>query len=234
MRPRVFVLSVLGFTLIAVACGDAPEPARFTGPSPVVNVPPPSLIEVRFTGQVTEFDREGSVDGATVTLFGGVGVAQPVTVMTGAGGAFELTVTLAEGWRSVGVAVARDGYEPASKMLGPQNVTGTTISLYPMLTVRPGESIETGLAPGAAPFVNGYYCWFLIDEASCRRVVVDAPPGQAVEIELTPHGSLDRVGLIDAVQQPAFTAFQRRLTVTKGEVWIVGNAGPVTLRASLR
>ena len=72
------------------------------------------------------------------------------------------------------------------------------------------------------------------DLIPCRRLLVDGPPGEAVEVEVLPHGGLEYIGVIDSTLVPVAAALPRRVTVTKGQVWIVGSPGPITLRASTR
>jgi hypothetical protein len=79
--------------------------------------------------------------------------------------------------------------------------------MYPTLVIRPGESIDVRVDGDISLWG---YAW--------RRVVVDASPGDAVELEILPDDiskpmALSLVENIDALAFPEFDMSVRRLMV---------------------
>jgi hypothetical protein len=72
-------------------------------------------------------------------------------------------------------------------------------------------------------------------DAGCRRIGIDARPGERVELEVTPvdDQQMGRWGLVTDSNFPfVFDGFFPNVTTESREVWIVGYAaGKVTLTA---
>jgi hypothetical protein len=92
--------------------------------------------------------------------------------------------------------------------------------MYPTLVIRPGESIEVRVEPdvNACAFGGGF---------DCRRVLVEASPGEPVELEIVPHDTSKPMGLVESVwdEEPVL-----RLTVAGGVAYVY-NAGSARLTA---
>jgi hypothetical protein len=92
--------------------------------------------------------------------------------------------------------------------------------MYPTLAIRPGESIEVRVEPSvnACAFAGGF---------DCRRVLVEASPGEPVELEIMPHDTSKPMGLVESdwSEDPVL-----RLKVAGG-VAFVYNVGTATLTA---
>ncbi len=103
-------------------------------------------------------------------------------------------------WDTVELGVTRDGYEPTPATVTPA-ATDLVLRLYPTLTHRPGERLETHL------FLDTYHTpW---DGYVARRVAIDASPGEPIQVDLIP---LDHpyIGLttLSAFQEPGDHGFQ--------------------------
>jgi hypothetical protein len=93
--------------------------------------------------------------------------------------------------------------------------------MYPTLVIKPGESSEVRVQPD----VNE--CGFF-GNIDCRRVLVDASPGEPVELEIVPHDTSQPMGLAkddwDETSVP-------RLMVAPGGVAYVHGPGIARLTA---
>jgi len=206
-------------------CESAPPPLA---PSQTTFTPPPvpTTVAVRVDGRVVDLDGDAPVAGAAVTNGGPIATADE-------NGAFVLTMDVRPGLRKLLLGVSRDGYEPSKGYVhvSPDTIATVVLRVYQTLTVRPGESIGAGMSALANAYND---CYFLQDDYSCRRIVVESLPGESIEVELVPVDGQDNVGLVAAMQQPAFVSYERRVTVSGGEVWIIGGPGKVTLTARRR
>jgi hypothetical protein len=137
-------------------------------------------------------------------------------------GSFGFTATLPEGAREVLLEITRNGYEPARVYV--DQIPSNRVTLYRTLTIAAGESIDTQI------LLNYYQCGW--EGTRCRRVVIETTPGASAELELTPLEAQEDVGLLD--EEPSVTSvpFERRITVSDGEAFIVG--GPARVRLTAR
>jgi hypothetical protein len=92
--------------------------------------------------------------------------------------------------------------------------------MYPTLVIRPGESIEVRVEPdvNTCAFAGGF---------DCRRVRVEASPGEPVELEIVPHDTTKPMGLVESFwdEEPV-----PRLTVAGGVAYVY-NVGSARLTA---
>jgi hypothetical protein len=93
--------------------------------------------------------------------------------------------------------------------------------MYPTLVIRPGESIEVRVEPdvNACAFGGGF---------DCRRVLVEASPGEPVELEIVPHDSSGLLGLVESIwdEEPVL-----RRMVAGGVAYVYGvGTGTLTAR----
>lgn len=190
-----------------------------------------AIVNVRVEGRIIG-ERDEPVPGAVVFAreFCAPGVCARVpgspAVSQGADdqGVFVLMVNLPSNWSTVSVQVTRDGFEPTQYFVRSTAATSAVLRLLPMVTIRPGESIETRL------FLGTYFCG---DEGwICRRIVVESPSGESIDLEVIPVDGQD-VGLIVGPESthPLSPTPPRRVTMSRGEVWIYGAVGKVTLTA---
>ena len=153
-------------------------------------------MTVEFGGRVISADAGGPV--ANVRVSAGV-MSYPVapagwvrpnnTATSGGDGTFTLPLNLPSLWSFVRLNLtAPPGYDdtsqryegigPSADPSGPTAADRPEIRMYPTLVIRPGESIEVRVDPR----VN--VCdWAAFD---CR-VLVEASPGEPVELEIVPH-----------------------------------------------
>jgi hypothetical protein len=98
--------------------------------------------------------------------------------------------------------------------------------MYPTLTLRPGESIQTRVR------LRSYNCvdFDAQDGYPCRRVAIESAPGESVEVGLVPPTGPDNGLELDA-QRFSFEGYTRHVTVTSDAVWVIGGSSPVTLTA---
>lgn len=93
--------------------------------------------------------------------------------------------------------------------------------MYPTLVIRPGESIAVRVDPAVSRCAFG-------GAFDCRRVVVEASPGEPVELEIVPHDTSKPIGLVgdfwDEESVPS-------LMVAPGGTAYVHGPGTATLRA---
>ena len=62
--------------------------------------------------------------------------------------------------------------------VAPSDVTAATLRVLPMLTIRPGESLTMRTFSGALNCGNDGYL--------CRRVIINALPGELIDVEVMP------------------------------------------------
>jgi hypothetical protein len=213
--------------LICGACrgGDGP-----IVPTPALAPVTPSTVAVHMEGRVIDADRKQPIPGAIVTTvqvcYPGAcrEVDQPVSVRADENGTVFLTASLPQGWNELQLGVAPGaGYESANIYVSPSSAGAAVLEVYPTLTIEPGGSIQT------RAFLKHYVCGWL--SAYCRRVVVESPAGESVDLEATPADGEADVGLDADGDVFEDHGFPRRLTVSGGEVWIVGAPVTVTLTA---
>ena len=89
--------------------------------------------------------------------------------------------------------------------------------MYRTLTIRPGQSLDVRAGAAADSCFD--------DGIPCRRVFVEAPPGELVDLAATATNSAAQIGLDGYTETHTFSAprWLRQLTVSgSGEVWVYG------------
>lgn len=219
----------LALLLAMAACAGPSTPSDIGMPVPTPPpFAPPFVPSMRVEGQVVDADSGASVAGTVLAVrflrvdgqgqwFLSAG-QRPGTAVTDHTGRFVLEEIIhGKEWETVELWVTRDGYEPVIATATPASAD-VVVRMYPTLTIRPGESIEARL------FLDTYStAW---DGFVFRRVVIDAPPGEPVQVDLTP---LDHpyIGLStgSAGQDPSDHGLRDRMIVSTGAVWITGLSG---------
>lgn len=96
------------------------------------------------------------------------------------------------------------------------------LRLPDLLAIRAGGVISGELSNSFAS------CTF--EDVPCRRLVVSGAPGSLIDLELIPeNGQLIGLILEDTFRAP--TEFPKRLTVSPGALWVMGDFGKFTLKA---
>jgi len=219
--------------LLAVTAGSACETNRITGatlPVPTsVGFADVDLVTSRIEGRVVDED-EAALPDATVTIARVLsdGRYQPVEQSAARAtaddrGGFGFNASLPRKWSEIVLRVLRDGYDPTDIYVDRSLATAVVLRAYRTLTIRPGESIDIRLSLGS------YVCG--MESSRCRRVIVSAPSGEVIDLEVTPSNADDEVGLLVGEIAPAFFKVERHVTLTGGPVWIVGPNARVTLTA---
>lgn len=208
----------------AVACSDSPAAPTPPGRS---SDPPSAPVTVEMRGRVVdEFVRP--VAGVSVTLHLSLAPdpSRPGGATTDANGLFAFSARVRTDLGlldQVSIKIGRDGYEGTEVSIPPNS--DTTITMYPTTTLGAGSTLQAALV-WQAP----YHCG--LEGHPCRKIIVE-PAGETVVVDvLEIHGN--DVGLVDG--EPPLTPFdyERRVTVTDGEVFIIGGPAVVTLRAQRR
>jgi hypothetical protein len=218
---ELFLLAVLSATAGCEGKGPIAGPTAPAGPAtppaPAGPASPAPTTAVRVEGRVLNGDNESPVAGAIVRadrVWSGI-LLNNVTATTDAQGRFSFTVEVSAGWRELSMSVTRNGFEPNLVWAYPGDVTAD-LRLVPSLVIRPGETIEVG------SFVNSATPCF-IESALCRRVLVEGPPGEAVDLEVFPVDQAQEVRLAGPLASQPFSVDEigRKVTTSRGEVHIV-------------
>jgi len=200
-HPRL--IAVCACIVASVGCDDGKlttpaPPSSSSSPSPSPGADPTKTVTVEFGGRVVNADAGGAVESVRVSLHswgppgGGLstGGAYANDEATSRGdGTFTLPLNLPIGWRSVYLKLTGPpGYEDTYQAFRPDTATERpAIRMYPTLVIRPGESIDVRVDYGIV--------WCGWDSASCRRVLVEASPGNAVDLEIVSHDSSNPMAL---------------------------------------
>jgi hypothetical protein len=208
-------LLVLGLATGAAACDGRTvvEPGP-TGPPPG----PLSTVRIRVEGRVTDFDNDGPVAGAVIKLVGIIpsrAIDEPAGTSDEHGG-FGITADVPADWRELTLSANRDGYQTGRGWVGRSSLSVAHLSMYRDLTIRAGQSID--IRAGAELdncFDDGF---------PCRRVVVEAPSGESIDLAVSTTDSAATVGLDGRAETHTFAPprWLRQLTVSGGEVWVYG------------
>ena len=216
-------LSIAMTVLLCGACeSDRIGPAAPPPPQPPSS--PANTVAVQIEGRVIDAEREEPVPGAVVRLVrivpGNAGRSEngpALSATAGENGAFDFSADFPADWREIFLAVDRQGYEPTGtyvRATSPTSIVGAELRVLRTLTIRPGESIDMRV------FVGSYVCG---DESHlCRRVFIESS-GEPIDLEVVPADAQRNVGLFvgPSVNHPySPTSFQRRVTVSNGEVWM--------------
>jgi hypothetical protein len=221
--PRLLIVLVIA---AAAGCGTHGTPVLWTQPSAAPSVPD---IQVVVEGLVIDGDRDVPVSGALVTARGycAPGICTDFAGASGRAdeqGAFRFTASLPPAWSELLVDVTREGYELTRIYIRSASATTAGLKLLPSRTIRAGDSIQTSLVFGT------YYCGF--ESWLCRRIVVEAPSGEKVDLEVTPLDGQSVGFMVGPVENHAISPNPTSVvTTSSGEVWLYGVAGRVTLTA---
>jgi hypothetical protein len=182
---------------------------RLTAPGPPPPVADPNTtVTVEFGGRVVNAEREAPWMACGIGRRGGrwrqarpAGWVFPKdTATSGGDGTFTLTLNLPSFWTFVGLKFTgpagyddRDGrFEPTAApcQFAPcwAAADRPAIRMCPALVIRPGESIEVRVESTISR------CAFA-GIFACRRVLVEAPPGEPVELEIVPPDTSKPMGL---------------------------------------
>ncbi len=181
------------------------------------------MTTVELRGRIVD-DLDTPVAGAWVALAPDY-VTDPARrpqATTDGNGAFAFGVDVPTGTaqQSLAVDIDLEGFEGTRTWILPN--ADTAITIYPTTTIRRGSTIQLRLTTA------DYSCGF--ESYGCRRIVVE-PAGEAVVVEITETKG-DPAGLLDDQQFIPHSEFAPRVTVTDGELYLVGGPATVTLRAS--
>jgi len=203
----------------AFGCDANRTPTRPT-PSPTVATPA-STIAVRVEGRVIDGEREAPVPGAIITLTEVTAngryqqPSQPAPQTTAEDdGRFVFTLDLSPDWRNITLKVTRGGYDSTRIYLPPTMVTAADVRVFPTLTIRPGESIDMRVFLGSYVYSD--------ESHLCRRILIESS-GESIDVEAVPADAHRDVGLVvgPSVNHPIYVkSYQRRVTVSGGEVWV--------------
>jgi hypothetical protein len=214
---------LLVLTMAAVSCETNKDTSPLSPAPPSAPNPPVGTATVRLEGVVVDADREELVAGAAVKVVQ-VFAGNPVTekpewsATTDSNGTFAFTAGLPAHWSQVMLEGTRPGYERTPAFVNAATPEFITLKLIPTVTIRPGESLVTRI------YRHGYTCFF--ESWACRRVIVDSPSGEPVDIEMIPVDTQAPVGLEGPESShPLFPTLQRRLTVSGGDIWMYGGVG---------
>jgi len=224
------ILLPVALLIVALGC-QARSPTAPPSPNSLPTAPdvPSSLspvlgemIDVRVEGRVIDADSEKPVSGAVVTPGGfcakgttsAGGACRRVDpgadrVTTDANGVFAVVANIPQTWDQLWLEVTRDGYEHMDIFVPPSDVRASTLRVLPVLTISPGGSLTTRTFHGSLNCgMDGWYC---------RRVIINAPPSDLIEVEVIPVEG--QVGILEGPAAMVFPS-QRQVTVSGREVWI--------------
>jgi hypothetical protein len=201
LRSKASRSALLGLLVLTVSgCGDnAPTPLA---PTPLAPTPAPApAATIRVEGRVLD-EQNQPVQGARVTLLSPTPVGPvPSTTADNAGG-FSLTVDWQAHWLEITLGVDREGFEAAWESVSSADATREVlITMYRALTISPGKSIHitapsvSAAGGGGSRFLCGESDW---DASFCRPVLVNAPSGESVDLEVFPADGQTEVGLLRA------------------------------------
>jgi hypothetical protein len=264
MTSRLHLAVVVLIPLALAGCGS--EASLASGPSAPSTLPPPApepitRVTVVFGGRVVDADTGGPVANVGVSVSGGGYPGPPRSAVrgeqvvysgggeaneiatSGADGTFTLPLNLWSDWTSVGLQFTGPaGYDETHgsfEPTAPRCVNSRScwppadrpaIRMYPTLVIKPGESIKVRVTD------DNFLCGGMMMETSCRRVLVAAPPGDLVALEVVPDDSSKPMALLpeSAVE---FDGSARRVMVEPGGfayVWadygVVGATATLTAR----
>ena len=188
--------------------------------------PPASLstMQVRVEGQVADSDNDAPLGRAVVRA---VRIVDPEhsrvvndpawSATSDESGRFSFAADVPANWTQLILSVNRDGYEDRQGFFA-RSSSGAYLPLFPRLTIRPGQSIQVRVD------ANLYNCFD--DGVPCRRVVVESPSGEFVDLTVTntidsnAGAGLDGFAETHTIAPPRW---MRQLTVSGGEVWVYGS-----------
>ena len=215
-------VALLVAILVCGGCeGESRIPTQYT-PLPAAPSDPPlaaaQIVAAQIGGRVIEADFENPVPGAHVTTADvcyedrcGPG-EQPYSTVADEQGYFRLTANLPQGWRSLTLKVANPGVEPTQLTVRPDSAVFAVIKAYRLITIRPGESVRLR--------VLHFHDTCGMDGIPCRRMSVESPADDWINLEVFPVDTQDVFGLMVGPLPLSLPPLQTRLTVRRGVVWI--------------
>jgi hypothetical protein len=209
MLRHLGLIAVSACIVASVGCDGGKLTAPGPPPPPPPVADPFTTVTVEFGGRVVNAEAGGPVGNVRVSLVavgdGGrprpPGYVYPTdTATSGGDGTFTLTLNLPSYWTFVGLKFTGPaGYDDRNARFEPTAAPchfapcwpaadRPAIKMYPTLVIRPGESIDVRVEST----INR--CTFFGDFA-CRRVLVEASPGEPVELEIVPRDTSKPMGL---------------------------------------
>ena len=203
------LIAVCAWIVASVGCdgGKLTAPGPPPPPRPVAD--PKTTVTVEFGGRVVDADAGGPVGNVRVSLeaVGDGGKPRPPgwvfptdTATSGGDGTFTLTLNLPSLWTFVRLTLtgpaghddldARFEATAAPCHFAPcwAAADRPAIRMYPTLVIRPGESIDVRVESTTSR------CAFA-GTLACRRVLVEASPGEPIELEIVPGDTSKPMGL---------------------------------------
>jgi hypothetical protein len=257
---RLQLALVVLIPLAHAGCGsEARRPSVPTAPStPPTPTPAITTVTVEFGGRVVDADSGGPVVNARVSVSGwghpgparlpGVDYSNEIGT-SGADGTFTLPLNLPSDWTSVGLQFTGPaGYDVTYGSFEPTADIGCVawqscwaaadrpaMRMYPTLVIKPDESIKVRVTDVI------FFCGAPWSTTPCRRVLVAAPPGDLVALEVVPDDSSKPMAVKLSSESFEFDGSVRRVMVEPGGfayVWAVfeggGNQGGATATLTAR
>lgn len=246
MLRRLGLIAVCAGIVASVGCdgGTSTAPATPTGPTPPPPAPPSpvavptTIFTVEFGGRVVNAEAGGPVANVRVSVGGWVSSKPPGwvfptdTATSGGDGTFTLPLSFPSDWKMVYLEFTGPaGYDDTGSRFEPTADCALSpcwaaadrpaIGMYPTLVIRPGESIEVRVQ------ANVNLCAFA-GAIDCRRVLVEASPGEPVELELVPYDTSKPMAL---AKDDWTDVSSPRLLVAPGGVAYVHGPGTARLTA---
>ncbi len=227
---RQAAVGLLLAIVVSSACGrDSPN-----SPMPTPTAPPaPLLTAAQIEGRVVDVDLEEPMPGAQVTAVSVCysstlapservsrcdAVDQPYSTTADEQGMFRLTANLPQDWYGLRLEVIKPGFEPATTPVPAESARNAVLRAYRSIRIRPGESVQLRV-------LFQETCAY--EDIACRRINVEASPGEAIELEVLPLQAEDAFGVMVEPFPAHVDPLQTRLTVRSGDAWIVRSSASV-------
>ena len=91
------------------------------------------------------------------------------------------------------------------------------LKAYRTITIRPGESVQLRVLHFQETCAE--------ESIACRRIVVESPGDESIDLEVVPAQTEEVVGVVAAPFPYSLPPLQTRLTVRRGAAWIVRTPG---------
>jgi hypothetical protein len=224
-RWECLMSRTIALLVAIVVCGGCERESRIPSldtPSPTApsqSASRPVLASAQIEGRVIEADFENPIPGAHITTDWscyqdrcGPG-NQPYSTVADEHGYFRLTANLPQDWSDLTLKVAHPGFEPAEFSLKPESARFAVLKAYRTITIRPGESVQLRVLHFQETCAE--------ESIACRRIMVEAPGDELINLEVVPVQSEDAFGVLVAPFPYSLPPLQTRLTVRRGAAWIV-------------
>jgi hypothetical protein len=251
MLRHLGLIAVCACVVASVGCGGG----KLTAPGPPPPPPPVpnsiTTVTVEFGGRVVNADAGGPVGNVRVSLDAAgdnsaayadgrpPGWVFPTdTATSGGDGTFALSLNLPNLWTFAGLKFTGPaGYDDLEGRFEPTApchyapcwaaADRPAIRMYPTLVIRPGESIDVRVESTinlCAP--DRFFGPF-----ACRRVLVEASPGEPVELEIVPPDTSKPMGLTadERDEQPVV----RRMVAPGSFAYVVWEGADTTRQGRL-